>query len=77
MPDKSDTGSMTTEELIRRIKWLEAGIEVTTICVDVVTDEYDAFIGHHIAGTVDKKVLMRARATLPPRCANTIDRGKK
>ena len=77
MPDKSDTGSMTTEELIRRIKWLEAGVEVTTICLNVVTDNFDAFMGHHIAGTVDKRVLIRARASLAPRCVNAIDRGNK
>jgi len=68
---------MTHEELLRHIKWLEAGVEVTTICLNVVTDNFDAFMGHHIAGTVDKRVLMRARATLAPRCVNTLQREGK
>jgi len=68
---------MTNEELLSHIKWLETGVEVTTLCLNVVTDNFDAFMGHHIAGTVDKKVLMRARSMLPRRCANTLQREGK
>ena len=68
---------MTNEELLSHIKWLETGVEITTLCLNVVTDDFDAFVSHHIAGTVDKKVLMRARSMLPRRCANTLQREGK
>jgi len=60
------------EAVAREIARLEAGIAVTKVEIDVITNEFDAFVSHHIAGTVDKKVLMRARSMLPRRCANTL-----
>lgn len=57
-------------------EWYEAGIEVTAVAVDVVYDAFDAFLTHHIAGTVDKAVLMKARASMPPQSANALKKEK-
>lgn len=56
---------------------LAIGIEVTKVALDVVTDEFDAFVAACVGQdgqpkAPDKKALMRARSMLPPRCQMTL-----